>query len=275
MNNHPMSHPHSGTLGLFPAILIPFLITAAAFALYVYAARTSNQRYRQWPVYRYICFLTGVLCSASAVTGPLANWAHMDFRAHMWGHLLLGMLGPLLLVLSSPVTLALRTMKVHWARRFTRLLRSRPVFWISHPITAAVMNIGGLWLIYGTVLYGAMQQNMILHILIHFHVFAAGCLFTASIIYSDPVPHRTSYILRSITMILAFAGHGILSKLIYAQPPEGIPQVQGEAGGLLMYYGGDLIDLVIIFIFCLQWYRSSYSALSKFSPVRLKQARRG
>jgi putative membrane protein len=178
----------------------------------------------------------------------------------MLGHLLLGMSGPLLIVLSSPVTLALRTIKIHQARQVTRLLRSKPVLWISHPVTAAVINIGGLWLIYGTGLYTAMQQHMLLHILIHFHVFAAGYLFTAAIIYTDPAPHRTSYIVRAITMIMAFAGHGILSKLIYAAPPEGIPQAQGEAGGLLMYYGGDLIDLVIIFIFCLQWYRSARSA---------------
>lgn len=257
MINHPMSHSHSSTAGLLSSMCVPLLITAAASALYLYAALSSNQRCRKWPGYRYGCFITGVLCSVSAVTGPLAASAHLDFRTHMLGHLLLGMLGPLLIVLSSPVTLALRTMKVQWARRVTRLLRSKPVIWISHPITAAILNIGGLWLIYGTGLYSAMQYNMLLHILVHFHVFAAGYLFTASIIYTEPAPHRTSYHLRSCTMIIAFAGHGILSKLIYAAPPEGIPQAQGITSGLLMYYGGDLIDLVIIFVFCLQWYRSS------------------
>lgn len=266
MSNHPMNHSHSATTaGLFPSIFFPFLIAAAAFALYLYAARSSNKRCRQWPIYRYVCFLSGVLCSSSAVTGPLADWAHLDFRAHMLGHLLLGMLGPLLIVLSSPVTLALRTMKVPWARRFTRLLRSKPIVWISHPVTAAVINIGGLWLIYGTDLYTAMQHHTFLHFLVHFHVFAAGYLFTASIIYTEPVSHRTSYILRSLTMIFAFAGHGILAKLIYAAPPAGIPHAQGAAGGLLMFYGGDLIDLVLIFIFCLQWYRSSRTTIPKAS----------
>ncbi|UQZ36928.1 cytochrome c oxidase assembly protein [Paenibacillus sp. PK3_47] len=262
MNNHPMDHSHSAAIG-WSTILPSFFITAAVFALYFYAAQSSNQRYRQWPIYRYWCFLTGILCSASAVTGPLAHLAHNDFRVHMLGHLLLGMLGPLLIVLSFPVTLALRTLKVQWARRVSRILRSKPVLWISYPVTAAVLNIGGLWLIYMTGLYSAMQQHMLLHILVHFHVFAAGYLFTASIIYTDPAPHRTSYMLRAITMVLAFAGHGILSKLIYAAPPEGIPQDQGEAGGLLMYYGGDFIDLVLIFIFCLQWYRASSSVLHR------------
>ncbi|WP_248912439.1 cytochrome c oxidase assembly protein [Paenibacillus antarcticus] len=263
-----MSHSQSGTIELFPSIFIPVIITAAAFALYLYATLSSNKRFQRWPMYRYGCFIIGVLSSASAVTGPLADWAHLDFRAHMLGHLLLGMLGPLLIVLSSPVALALRTMEVHWARSVTRLLKSKPVLWISHPITAATLNIGGLWLIYGAGLYSAMQHNMLIHILVHFHVFVAGYLFTASLIYTDLAPHRTSYNLRSFVMIIAFAGHGILSKLIYAEPPEGIPQAQGLTGGLLMYYGGDLIDLVLIFIFWLQWYRSSQSLFSKFSMTR-------
>ncbi|WP_454191085.1 cytochrome c oxidase assembly protein [Paenibacillus sp. Marseille-Q7038] len=256
MNNHHMSHSHSGILSLGPSLLIPVLITATAFAIYLYAAWSSNRRCRQWPTYRYICFAVGVLCSASAVTGPLADWAHLDFRAHMLGHLLLGMLGPLLIVLSSPFTLALRTMKVYWARRVTRLLKTKPLLLITHPISASILNIGGLWLIYGTGLYTVMHYNMLIHILVHFHVFTAGYLFTASMIYTEPIPHRTSYTLRSLTMIIAFAAHGILSKRIYANPPEGIPLDQGRTGGLLMYYGGDLIDLVLIFIFCLQWYRS-------------------
>ncbi|WP_054957960.1 cytochrome c oxidase assembly protein [Paenibacillus dakarensis] len=257
MTNHDMNHMQSDSTLLFPSLLVPILITAAASALYVYAAQYSNQRFRKWPFYRYVCFIFGVLCSVSAISGPLAHWSHADFRAHMLGHLLLGMLGPLLIVLSSPVTLALRTLPVRGARVITRLLKSTPVRWLSHPVTASVLNIGGLWLIYRTDLYSAMQQSLVLHTLVHFHVFAAGYLFTASMIYTDPAPHRTSYALRAVTMICAFAGHGILSKLIYAEPPEGISQPLGEAGALLMYYGGDLIDMVLIFIFCLQWYRST------------------
>lgn len=269
MNNHAMSHSNNGTIDLFPSLFLPVLITAAAFALYLSAACSSNQYYRQWPMYRYGCFIFGVLCSATAVTGPLVAWAHVHFGAHMLAHVLLGMLGPLLIVLSSPVTLALRTMRINWARRATRLLRTKPVIWISHPISAAVLNIGGLWLIYGTGLYTMMQHHTLIHILVHFHVFTAGYLFTASMIYTDPSPHRTSYILRAITMIIAFAGHDILSKLIYVYPPVGIPQVQAVTGGLLMYYGGDLIDLVLIFIFCRHWYRSSQSTtFSKLTMAR-------
>ncbi|MGB2993236.1 MAG: cytochrome c oxidase assembly protein, partial [Paenisporosarcina sp.] len=57
--------------------------------------------------------------------------------------------------------------------------------------------------------------------------------------------------------VLAFAAHGILSKHIYAHPPSGISATQAETGGQIMYYGGDVIELILIFIFCFQWYKNT------------------
>ena len=76
-----------------------------------------------------------------------------------------------------------------------------------------------------------------------------------SMIYIDPARYRCSYIYRSIVLIIALAGHGILSKYIYA---IGYCQsAQAEIGGMLIYYGEDLIDIILIFILCLQWFRAS------------------
>jgi putative membrane protein len=73
-------------------------------------------------------------------------------------------------------------------------------------------------------------------------------------IYIDLTPHRTSFLHRAIVLVIALAGHGILSKFIYIHAPAGVPAEQAELGGMLMYYGGDAIDIVIIFILCWQWY---------------------
>ena len=67
-----------------------------------------------------------------------------------------------------------------------------------------------------------MHQSIFLHLFIHLHVFIAGYLFTMSMIYIDPARYRCSYIYRSIVLIIALAGHGILSKYIYAYPPIGV-----------------------------------------------------
>lgn len=249
---------------MYHGIGVPFeLILALPFVLalvmYVGAAVVSSRRsrLRKWPRYRYAFWILGVCCAAAAVVGPLATRAHIDFTAHMLGHLLLGMLAPLLLVLAAPVTLLLRTLNVPAARRFSRVLKSWPARILSHPIVASFLNIGGLWVLYTTNLYVEMQQNIFMHLLVHIHVFFAGCLFTLSMIYIDPTPHRFSFLYRAIVFVLALAGHGILSKYIYAQPPNGVPAAQAETGGMLMYYGGDSIDLVLILILCFQWFRAT------------------
>ncbi|GGC98744.1 membrane protein [Thalassobacillus devorans] len=233
---------------------VPFLLL---LGLYMGAVFLSNGRHRRWPFYRSVLWGIGTSFAILSVAGPLAERAHVDFTAHMLGHLFLGMLAPLLMALAAPMTLLLRTLPVKNARRLTKLLRSKPVRVLSNPITATILNIGGLWLLYATDLYMLMHHSLILHVFIHIHVFLAGYLFTISILYIDPTPHRHSYLYRGIVLVTAVAGHGILSKYIYANPPAGIAADQAQAGGKLMYYGGDMIDAVIIFLLCLHWYQAA------------------
>ncbi|WP_102336093.1 cytochrome c oxidase assembly protein [Salimicrobium jeotgali] len=239
-------------------IMIWSLPLITLIILYVAAGILSSRspRLRDWPGYRYALFIAGVLSAGAAVLGPLAEMAHTDFRFHMIGHLLLGMLAPLLLVLSAPITLTLRTLPPGMARRLTFLLRSRYISFISHPVSASLLNIGGLWVLYTTGLYTLMHEFQWIRTLVHLHVFFAGYLFTMSMIYIEPVAHRYGYLYRTVVFIFAFAGHGILSKYLYASPPRGVPQAKAETGAMIMYYGGDLIDAVLIFLICFHWYKS-------------------
>lgn len=243
-----------------------FIIIFIAIMLFLYlgAAIKSSKRHKPWPAYRIVFFALGLFFAAAAVVGPLAKQAHNDFSAHMIGHLLLGMLAPLLLVLSAPVTLLLRTLRTSAARKVSGFLKKKIFLFYLHPIVASILNIGGLWILYTTNIYAAMHHSLIVHFIVHIHVFLAGYLFTASFVYIDPVAHRYSFPFRSIIFILALAGHGILSKYIYAHPPAGVLQAQAETGAMIMYYGGDAIDFLIIVILCYQWYRKKgYGSLKE------------
>lgn len=235
-------------------LLFPFLV---GLMVYLVAMVISYFKQRPWPVYRVLCWVTGNAFAIMSVAGPLAERAHTNFIVHMLVHLFLGMIAPLLMVLASPVTLILRVLPVQHAKLLTRLLRSRYIQIISDPVIATILNIGGLWLLYTTNLFTAMHENIVLYLIIHLHIFLAGYVFTLSIIYIEPTPHRTSYLYRSIVVVLALAGHGILAKYIYANPPTGVSSYEAEIGGMLMYYGGDLVDVVIIFILCWQWYKQT------------------
>ncbi|NGZ74428.1 cytochrome c oxidase assembly protein [Saccharibacillus sp. VR-M41] len=246
-----------GSFGGIAEWTAPLLLAVPLMAAYLLAAALTGRRYRRWPPLRSSLWCMGVLLSSAAVLGPLAAAAHGSFTAHMLGHLLLGMLGPLLIVLSAPVTLLLRSLPRESARLLTGLLRSRLAAWLSHPVTAALLNVGGLWLLYATDLYAAMHHFAALNALVHVHVFAAGWLFTASVFPVDPAPHRTGMRFRAAVMIAAFAAHGILGKFLYANPPAGTLPEDARSGAQLMYYGGDAVDLLLIILFCRRWYRSA------------------
>lgn len=234
---------------------------------YIYGVLYSNKKFREWPHHRSVCWALGVFCIVFSLVGPIANQAHYSFQAHMYSHLLLGMLGPLFIAFSAPITLLLRILPVNYARLLSKLLKSNYVKIISHPITATILNIGGLWVLYTTNLFQAMHTSTQLYIFVHIHVFLAGFLFTISILNIDPKPHRTSYTIRATLLILAMAGHSILSKWIYGHPPTGVSKVDAEMGGMIMYYGGDAIDVVIVIALCYQYYRKEKPKLKESSVL--------
>jgi len=251
MHHHGAFH-ETGSSFDWLFLCIPFVLL---IIFYIVAVIYSNKKYRKWPAYCTLCWIAGVSGIALACIGPIAEKAHTSFQAHMFTHLLLGMLCPLLLVFASPMRLVLRTAPVKIARVITKFLKSRYVQWITHPILATVLNVGGLWVLYTTGLYAAMHSIFLLYVLVHLHVFLAGYVFTVSMIYIDPTPHRTSFYLRSTMLILAMAAHSILSKWIYAHPPAGVETMDAQVGGMFMYYGGDAIDLIIVIVLCSQYFR--------------------
>lgn len=235
-------------------LAFPFIM---ALVIYAGALFISRKKGRNWPVYRTTIWIIGVFLCLISVSGPLAHLAHDDFRVHMIGHLFLGMLGPLLMAIGAPIKLVLRSLSVLHAKKLTRILRSRPLGFLSNPAVTTTLNLGGLSVLYTTNLYSMMHESVFLYVFIHFHLFLAGYLFTVSLIYIDPIPHRKNFIYRSFILVTAIAIHGILSKYIYASPPDGVPKNEAEVGGMLMYYGGDAVDLIIIIILCYQWYRTA------------------
>lgn len=237
-----------------PFILaLPFILFGM---IYLACVPIASKKFGHWPASRTFCCISGCGLAFISVFGPLASLAHHHFVWHMAGHLLLGMLSPLLIALSAPVTLLLRTLPAKKARQCTRFLRSRIGKIYTHPITAATLNMGGLWLLYTTDLFKLMHEHTWIYILIHIHIFAAGYLFTVSMVYIDPIPYRVPYQYRGTILLLTLAAHGILAKYMYGYPPAGVPAVDAQAGSLLMYYGGDLIDACIIYLLIKSWHQS-------------------
>jgi putative membrane protein len=208
------------------AVALVWALAAAAVAYPLAAARTGS-----WPLVRTAAWLAGLAAAAIGVSVP----------DHVTGHLLLGMLAPLLLVRSAPVTLALRALPVAEARRLSRVLRSRPARVLTAPAVAAVLDIGGLWLIFTTDLHE--------HPLTQLHVLGAGYLFTAAIVGVDPSPHRARLGTRAAVLVLASAAHGVLAKHLYESDPD---------AAMLMYYGGDVIEVALAVLLGREWLSAAW-----------------
>ncbi|WP_309238788.1 cytochrome c oxidase assembly protein [Actinoplanes aureus] len=183
-----------------------------------------------WSRWRAASFLTGCVVLLIGLALP----AH-SMTDHMRGHLLIAMIAPLGLILGAPVTLLLRTLPVPTARRLTRLLRSGPARFMAHPVTALVLVIGGLPLL---ALPAAHAHPLVLA-----HFLLAGCLFAWVIAGADPAPHRPTVPVRLVILGVAIAAHAIFAQILYATAP-GDDQ---RTAATLMYYGGDLAELLLAF----------------------------
>ncbi len=242
-----MGHAHAAA-SLLPVLALPVL---AALAGYAGAAAGERGRGRRWPWARTLSWTAGVLLVAAAVV-----LVPDGFAGHMAAHLLVGMVAPLLLVLAAPVTLALRTLDVVRARQLSRLLRSRPAQVLGHPVTAALLSVGSLVLLYRTPLLGRMLTDPAVHALVLVHVLASGCLLTAALVGPDPAPHRPGPRVRLLVLLLATGVHGALATDLYAVPPAGVPAAEAREAALLMAYGGDVVHVALAVVLCGQWYRA-------------------
>jgi putative membrane protein len=248
MGHHLPEHGHeagSGTLDWLPPALL-LLASAGAYVLLVRRARLRNPALG-WSRWRTGFFLVGILLLGVALLPPAAPFAHEDFRGHMVQHLLIGMYAPLTLVLAAPVTLLLRTLPASWGRRLTAVLHGPPARVIAHPAAALALSTGSLVVLYFTPLYNAITADPAAHWLLHAHFLLSGCLFAHAIAGPDPAPARPGVRARLVCLGVAIATHAVISQLMYGgfwvDIHAPVDQVQG--GAEIMYYGGDLAELLL------------------------------
>ncbi|MDG4807491.1 cytochrome c oxidase assembly protein [Micromonospora sp. WMMD1120] len=237
--------------GWFP--LLPVVPLAAG---YLVAALRDP---RGWDHRRTVAWLLGCALLAVAL-GPLAQIPD-DPRGHMAQHLLLGMLAPLGLALGAPVTLLLHVARPPVRRIVGRLFRLRALHLLAHPVTAALLSTGGLALVLLTPLYALAERQPAVHHAVHLHYLASGYLFAWSLAGPDPAPRRPGLAVRVGALLGAAAGHAVLAKYLYvnaATLPPGLPDrdpAAFQSAAQLMYYGGDVAELLLATALFATWYR--------------------
>ncbi|MFD5065420.1 MULTISPECIES: cytochrome c oxidase assembly protein [unclassified Streptomyces] len=269
--HHVHAHGRGGGGGAWevPLPLAAVLLLAGTYLLLTHWAHGRNPIHG-WRRWRTVSFLTGCALLGVALFPPLSTFAHGDFRGHMAQHLLIGMYAPLCLVLGAPVTLLLRTLPTVRARRLTGLLRSRPVHMVRHPVSALVLSTGTLAVLYFTPLYNATMDRPDLHWLMHTHFLLSGCLFAYVIASPEPAPVQPSVPTRLVTLGVAIATHATISQLMYGgfliDVHAPISQVQG--GAEIMYYGGDIAELLLAAALVATWRPSRHRSTEANAGLR-------
>jgi putative copper resistance protein D len=198
------------------ALMIGLLITAVA--LYIKGVMVLTKRGDKWPVGRTISFAIGISAIDFATSGGLGLYAQFSFSWHMIAHMTLGMIAPIAIVLSAPITLALRTLpqgrnKEERGVRGTLLsaLHSRYSTIIVNPVGALAIFDGSLFALYFTPLFNNLMSNHAGHLFMSIHFLLAGFLFFHVIIGIDPNPKRPPFLARIVTLLAAMSIHAFFS----------------------------------------------------------------
>ena len=248
-------HGDPSGVGILPGsafwLLNILLIAGACYAAGVQRLQSRGDR---WPRTRSVAAAGGLLCLVGAVVP--APGSSSAFPAHMVQHLLMAMLGPLLLALSAPVTLALRILP-RTGRRFLLASMHHPaVKVLTLAPVILVLHVGGLYAYYLTPLYDTAHHWPWLQGLIHLHMFLAGCLLSWYLIGPDPMASRPNTRTALIVLLVAAAAHDVLAKLLYARqlPATGGTPEQIQLGAQIMYYGGSFVELLLAAVLMTTWY---------------------
>jgi putative membrane protein len=240
-----MHHQEDSPLGT-ALCLLPLLAVSVGYLLAARHARRRNSA-QGWHAGRSASFLIGTALLSSALLPPLAAAAHSDFRAHMARHMLIGMYAPLALVLGAPVTLLLRVLSPARARRLTALLHSPLARVSAHPAVALSLSTGTLGTLYFTPLYNSAITHPAGHWLMDAHFLASGYLFAYVVAGPDPAPARPGVRSRLVYLGIAIAAHALIAEAMYGGFFVDIhaPVDQVQQGAEIMYYGGDIAELLL------------------------------
>jgi putative membrane protein len=135
------------------------------------------------------CLACGLGLAAAAVCPPVDAMADRTLAAHMGQHMLLTMAAAPLVVIGSPLALALRLARPGAARRMAQLRTSRAVHRAASPLLAWSLLAGVQWLVYFTPLFELAERNQAVHAAEHVALFGAALMFWRPLVGVDPL-HR-------------------------------------------------------------------------------------
>jgi len=250
-------------------------LTILALVAYLVGLARLHRAGVRWPWWKTLSFTLGAV-SLFAVTGTeLHGYSMVLFSVHMAQHMVLSMVSPLLLLLGSPVTMALRTLPRGKGTAgvpralLLEALHSRLARFLSHPGFTIPLFILSLYGVYFTPIFDDLMADPLGHQFMLAHFTVTGLLFFGPILGADPWPRTVGHAGRMLELLLpmpfhAFFGVAIMmsSSLVvqtFANPPEswGVdPLADQTTAGSIAWSFGELPTVLVLAVVFFQWANS-------------------
>ena len=243
----PFSWSEAATNWQFAPIVTAFTaLVAAAYLWGVLRVRRRHPR-RPWPLRRTIPFLLGLLVINLATQSGIGTYDDTLFWDHMIQHLMLIMVAPPLLVAGQPVTLLLHASRNPLHTGVKKLVRSRPVQWITWPgfgVAAYAATIVGTHL---TSFMNLVIEHDAIHEAEHVLYLVVGYLFFLPLLGHEPIRWRVPYPIRLLVLALAMPVDTFTGLvLLYANRGDVVPTDQRPPGAMGLEVQVDAVDLCIL-----------------------------
>jgi putative membrane protein len=246
--------PIAHVTGIFgPLELLPMLIAAG---LYAKRSTTLAGRGRPVPLWRQICFASGLLLIALALISPLSDVAEELVIAHMTEHLLIGDIASLLLVLglTGPLLQPILAIKLFDRMRI-----------LVHPAIAMSLWAVNIFFWHIPALYDAAYGTAAVHFLEHATFIFFGCLVWMPVFGPLPVPQwftagwKVVYVIvmRLVTTvlgnILTWSGTVLYDRYSAGEAHYGISALTDQSiAGMIMMIEGTFLGLGVLAWFFFQ-----------------------
>jgi putative membrane protein len=246
-----------------PLLLFSLLFVGWAYAMWIGPLRLRHPSPAPVQRWRIICFYAGMVVIYLAVGSPIDQIGETYlFSVHMFQHLLLMYVAPILIVLGIPPARFDETLENHpWLRR--------PLRWYLNPVLAAVLFTLILSLWHVPALYESALRDKTIHIIEHATImFFAFALFWFALSLSKTFPALQPG-LRMLLIFVLMVGQtplfGVLSfsdQVLYPTY-EWAPRITSLSaledqilGGVLMKVGGMLFALPFFGMAFFSWAKS-------------------
>jgi cytochrome c oxidase assembly factor CtaG len=244
------------------------LVVVLVGGLYLLGVHRLARRGRTWSAARSAAMAGALVAAVLATQSGVGRYEGDRFWVHMVQHVLLGMVVPLLVVLSAPLTLALQTARPPTRRGLRRVLHSPAASIATHPLVGWCLFGGGLVVIYLTPLLDLAARNDLVHLAVHAHVVGSGMLFLVPLVGVDPLPRRLPHPARLLALLAAIPFHAFvgLAMLSAGSPlaPEAYPSLDDQRQAAGLFWGaGEIFTLVAAAVVMRQWWVSEQRAADR------------